>query len=531
MNPDTPHQSESNSLLNALRVLRERWWVVVLSVLTCAGVALAVSLSSTKEYDATARLVFGQSGLASAVSPGTEGFFQFGIDPERDAATNLSLGTSTEVSERARRILGTNTPADDLADQVTIETESGANIMKITARDPDPKVAAAIATAFADAFIQYRQDQIARDAEITRGRLTDQLDKLERGDPKRSSLEDALARVTLITASPTANAEVIDRPAPPSTPAVPRPKRDALVAGILGLALGLVVAFLVDLFDRRVKTTEEFERIYDLRALSTVPRWAAKPGEKGWEAAFEQYRILRNNIPSLALPNHEVKVVMVTSPVLGDGKTTVAANLARAIAVAGQRVALVEADLHRPSLLNHFKDRVGADTGGLSAVLLGRQTLDQVAQAASDPPWDLDVILSGPLPPNSAELLESRRTDEVLRQLTDQYDMVILDAPPLLPVADAQILLDHPMVDACVVVSRAFHTTRRDIRRARAILERHRMSTMGLVITGVTDSVGRQPYGLYRTKGIPKTDDNGQAPALPAPRSDRVRPRQGATPR
>jgi capsular exopolysaccharide synthesis family protein len=174
---------------------------------------------------------------------------------------------------------------------------------------------------------------------------------------------------------------------------------------------------------------------------------------------------------------------MVTSAVPGEGKSTVAAGLARAAALAGQRVILVEADLRRPTFHEQFA--LGDDPRGLTTALVGGAAVRGLLRPALSGMRNLSVLPAGPLPPNSAELLRSAEMASVLRDLAEEADIVILDAPPLLPVADAQVLLDHPQVDACIVVARAFRSTRDEVRRSRAVLERHRLTSVGLVVNGV----------------------------------------------
>jgi capsular exopolysaccharide synthesis family protein len=216
---------------------------------------------------------------------------------------------------------------------------------------------------------------------------------------------------------------------------------------------------------------------------------------------LEPFRILRNGLDFLALGG-DVHIVMVTSAMPGEGKSTVAAGLARAAALAGQRVILVEADLRRPTFHEQFA--LPTDSRGLTNALVSGASARELLQPVLNGMRGLSVLPSGPLPPNSAELLRSAAMDAVLRDLSEDADLVILDAPPLLPVADAQVLLDQPQIDACLVVGRAFKTTRDDVRRARSVLERHRLSNIGLVVNGLRQS--DTSYTYY------DTDDAGTTP-------------------
>jgi len=481
--PDGPR--EAPALLRALNLLRERWWVVALAALVCAGAALAVSLSKEKQYDASSQLLFRKSGLSNAVT-GTS-VNQPSLDPERDSTTNTLLVQSNEVAERVRRALALATPADQLSDKLTVSSESNSDIITVTVRDPNPRRAARLSTAFSDQYVLFRKEQIRSEVadgeRFLRARIN-QLPPDPSADGQRQDLRDALSTVAALGATQTGDVTVVDRAEVPTTASVPTPRRDVIIALLLGLALGVAIAFLLDFLDRRIKTIEAFERIYGLRALASIPQRAfeADSPEKHL-STFEPYRILSNSL-GFASFSREVNVLLVTSASGAEGKTTVAANLARAVALSGQRVILAELDLRRPSFGSQFE----LDTSqGLTTTLMGRRSLDETLRPAAPDMPNLLVLPSGPLPPNTAELLQTRQMSDLLVQLRERSDLVILDAPPLLPVADAQVMLDHPQVDACIIVARAHQTTRDDARRARAIVELHRLAPLGIVVTGVRE--------------------------------------------
>lgn len=145
----------------------------------------------------------------------------------------------------------------------------------------------------------------------------------------------------------------------------------------------------------------------------------------------ESFRVLRTNMQYVEV-DHDQKVFVVSSSLPSEGKTTTAANLAITLALANQRVALVECDLRRPLIAN----RLGLDDGvGTTSVLIGKVHLRDALQKYTD--TDLWVLSSGPIPPNPSELLQSNAMEKLLGQLRDEFDIVILDAPPLLPVTDA----------------------------------------------------------------------------------------------
>lgn len=485
-------EEQSSAFLNARRIVRERWWVILLATLICGGAALGQALTATNQYDATAKLLLRKSSLSTAVI-GTD-IFPSSIDPQRDTTTNILLVTSGEVARAVKQSLGTTESPSALASKVKVASEQNADVVDVTARDRSPAQAARLANAFATQYVAFRRNadrqNILQGEQLLRKRLT----SLAPDDAaNRQQLQAALQKLTTLEAVQTGNADIIERAGVPGSPAAPKPKRDLLLGLLLGLGLGTALAFLLDYIDRRVKTPEEFERLYGLRSLVNIPQTsfrARTPQTRG--PAFEPYRILRSSL-AFAAVDREVRMLLVTSSVLGEGKTTVAVNLARAAALSGEQVVLVEGDLRRPSFHEHFP--IEQAVGGLTnAVIGGGSARDFIQYDVLGIP-NLGVLPSGPLPPSSAEILRSASMGVVLRDLAETAELVIVDAPPLLPVADAQILLDRPEIDSCLIVARSYFAKRDQVRRTRAVLDRHRVAPLGLAVTGLRDTHTYEYYG------------------------------------
>lgn len=500
---------ESPAIVNAFRVLKERWYCIAAAVIVCVAAAAIHDITAQKQYEATSSLLFRDSPLGNAVF-GTD-VFGGSVDPARDAATNVALVKSLPVAGRVKRETGFAGSANDLLGSVSVQSEENTDLVSITATNTDATNAARVANAYAKAFVAYRQEvergNVARGVQL----LQQRLDKLPAdATAQRTQLNDALEKLLALEAVQTANVEIADLAEVPSDPSSPKLKRDVVLAFLLGLVIGVALAFLFDFIDRRVKSVEEFERIYRLRALVGVPQRSFRTTlPRARSAEFEPFRILRSSI-YFAGVERGIKTVLVTSAVPGEGKTTVAINLARAAALSGQRVILIEADLRRPSVAERF----GLDrrAGGLTSALVGGVPVRTLLQAPDDDLGDLLMVLtSGPLPPNPSEMLQSERLHAVLDELTSRADLVVIDSPPLLPVADARILLDRPEVDAAVVVARAFHTKRDIARRARAVLDQRRLDPLGLAVTGLP---GGQAYEYYGASELAElTDHDGSRPA------------------
>jgi capsular exopolysaccharide synthesis family protein len=303
-------------------------------------------------------------------------------------------------------------------------------------------------------------------------------------------------------------ANIISRATAPSSPSGMSLTGTAAIGVLIGLALALALIFLIESLYQRVKSIEEFEREYRLPVLTAVPQSAFLDVPAGKRIdVLEPYRILRTAF-DFAGVTRPVDTILVTSAVAAEGKSTVAVDFAHAIALTGRKVVLVELDLRHPSFLRHFNV---SSARGLTMPLTGSAELQDVIMHPISSLPNLAVLPAGPLPPNPAELLSSQKISELLATLARDADVVIVDAPPLNPVSDAQVLLGNPAIQAVLVVARVGKTNREDVRRARAILDLHQVEPVGIVVTGLRDS-HRYGYGPYTTSEA-KAGSNGRPPA------------------
>lgn len=493
-------RTASSSLETALATLRRRWWALVLVPALLLGIALVYTLTATKQYEATSRLLLRESGVSAALVgvPDTQP-----DDPQREAATNLELIASNAVADRAARRLGER-DAEGLLDAITVSASPDADLVDVTATDTDPRRAAAVANAFAAGFVAFRRETDRATIVDGERQLRRRLEELggEGDAAERRQLEAALQRVIALSVVQTGNVEVVDRASVPGDPASPNLLVNLAVALGVGALLGIALAFLLEALDRRIESSEDLEELYGLTVLAGVPAMPRQPKtDRERAAALEPFRILRNG---LKLPSGEdPRVVVVTSAVPGEGKSTVASGLARATALSGRAVALVEADLRRPTMADRLELR--GNTRGLTTALVGGVPVSQLLRRPLPALGALAVLPSGPLPPNAAELLRSDELGQVLRDLLDEVDLVVLDAPPLLPVADSQVLLDRDDVDAAIVVARTGVTQRDHVRRARLVLDGRRVKNVSLVTNALKDRASRYDYYDTREAGAKGT--------------------------
>jgi capsular exopolysaccharide synthesis family protein len=291
-------------------------------------------------------------------------------------------------------------------------------------------------------------------------------------------------------------------------PIRPNPVQYVAMGGMIGVFFGLAIAYTVHALDRTVSTPEEIEELtgrpvigiipdltksgrsygaYLRKTISKIAEPAAPGALQVWmlahpdSVAAEAFRSLRTSI-MLSKAGGGAKTILITSCVPGEGKTTITSNLAAAFAQHSKRVIIVEADMRRPRMTHVME--VPSDLG-LSNVLTATATMEQAIIRGFQLPT-LDILPAGPQPPNPSELLGSRAFLELLDKLRSEYDLVLLDSPPALLVADPVSMAS--LTDAVVWVSRAGVVTRPYLSRANGLIDRNRMPVIGFVINGVTDN-------------------------------------------
>jgi len=495
-----------------LHILRQRkWWVGAIAALGLAA-SLAFSLTAHKEYSATAQLLvqpsFDTSGTQQPVT-------------QTDVQTELQLVTSAPVQQTVRNRLK-STPG------VSASEVGQTNVMAITAVSGTPSRAALIANVYATAFVHYQTAVASHSLTTAEAQLNSQISSVEleitslRGNTtspeatallnQEAVLKEQLAQMQVSGATDTGAVVLVTPASTPVAPTSPKPVQDALLGLAAGLALGLGVAFLRDSFDDRLTSKEATESAGGAPVLAMtpiVPSWRRKKplvvtvAEPNSPAA-ESYRSLRTSL-QFVRQEQQLRSLVVTSPGAAEGKTATLANLGVVFAQAGERVVLVSCDLRRP--------RIGAFFGldeqaGLTGVLLDERTLEETILPV--PGFDrLSLLPAGPVPSNPAELLDSARARDIFTRLRDQYDLVLIDSPPVLPVTDAAILSRH--ADATLMLAAAGQTRRSDLHRAVEKLDQVGVTILGTVLNKVTRQTGRY-YGYGYTSKYYGTGAHAVAP-------------------
>jgi succinoglycan biosynthesis transport protein ExoP len=498
------------TLRGYLRIVRRgRWWVAAFALLGL-GISLALSLTATKQYAATAQILVQSAGNLGLDSGSGQ------VPTSTDVQTELQLVTGAQVQSRVRAQLGS-------APGVSVAEVGQTNVIALTAISPEPARAAQIANTYASAFVSWSTATSISSLTAAEGQLTKQINAIgtEIGKLPSSSaaqvtalsnqqavLKGQLAQLQVAGTTASTGLELVTPAAVPTSPSSPKPLEDALLGLFAGLILGIGAAFLRDNLDDTLTTGEAVERVGGTTVLATVPMVAswrrnANPvvisvSEPTSQSA-EAYRSLRTSL-QFVRTDGTVRTILVTSPSAGDGKTATVVNLGAVFAQAGARVVLVSCDLRRPGLGQFFAPAGHAE---LSLILSGEQPIDRALSPVPsvDGLWTLG---SREVAANPTELLGGDRMRSLVDDLAKRFDIVLIDSPPVLPVADALILSGY--ADAVVLVVAAGSTRRAELRRAAEKLAQADAPVVGAVLNKATaqDGYGYGYYGGYQPYVVPR---------------------------
>jgi succinoglycan biosynthesis transport protein ExoP len=324
----------------------------------------------------------------------------------------------------------------------------------------------------------YDNIQELRDESIELSKQRLEHDRLQREyEQNKSFLEDMLARSKEADISSTAaanNVRVIEPARPPAAPYSPDLQRTLILAGLLGLAFGVGLVVFLDFLDQTLRTPDQVERYLGLEVLSVLPTLT----EDTTRVLREAFQSLRTAL-ILAARGDGCQVVMVTSAVPEEGKTTVAYNLAKVLATGGSRVLMIDADLRRPRVHQLIKAK---NVSGLTSVVLGERATSEVVHGVPEVP-NLDVITSGPLPPNPPELFGKPSFREMLDEACQRYEWVIIDTPPAASVTDP--VMCARLVDMVLLVVQYAGPKRQLVREAMRLLGRTGVRIAGVLLNKV----------------------------------------------
>jgi capsular exopolysaccharide synthesis family protein len=440
------------------RILRERWKVVALFVVLSTGVAVAITMATPKVYRADAQVFVSSTNANNPLDAAQGAAFV-----QTQVSTYAAIVDSPDVLHAVQRELALKLGDRALKAKISAVAPSAKTLVIIHADDGSPGRAAAIANSAARAFTTTVESY---------------------ANPSGST-------------APTIRLFVTDPAVAPTTPLSPNPVLNIALGVCIGLLLGAALAVARDVLDNRIKDVDLLAKIASSPTMGIIaedPKTerhpiATRAGTRNIRA--ENYRQLRANLQFANVDAHP-RVIAVTSSIPGEGKTTVAINLASTLVEAGFSVCLVDADLRRPSVA---KVLGLLSPVGLTSVLIHQIELAEALQNAGS---SFYVLTSGPTPPNPSEVLASSYVRDVIRSLLDKVDYVVLDTAPLLPVVDGSEVA--ALADGTLVVARYATTTDTHVKRAVEMLARVDAKLLGVVLNRVPAKRNNEyGYTYYRS--------------------------------
>lgn len=507
-----------------------RWaWLIVLCALLAGTSAFIISRQMTPIYEASTTLLIFQAPATSATPDYTSI-----LTSERLAQTYAELLKKKPVLDAVIANLNLDVDAETLRDNMRVTVVRDTQLIVLTLEWVNPETAATIANEMVKVFIEQNEElqasryatsrqsleqelaSIQSDIDATQQRLDDLSDlgnalpgERERLDTLMSEYRStyatvlqSLEQVRLTEAQSTNNLNVVEPAHPNFDPVRPRTTLNTLLAVIVGTMLAVGVAFLMEYLNDRIRSGDEVEQLTGLPVLAAIARIKGIPipaqivsSGGGRSPIAESYRMLRANIEFSAV-DRTIRTLLVTSSSPGEGKSTTVSNLATTMALAGQRVIVVDADLRRPTQHAYFQL---PNEHGLTNALL-REGNDYSDCLLTTNVHNLRVMPSGPLPPNPAELLGSQRMAHLVASLKQQADVIVFDSPPVLSVVDAALLAHS--TDATLMVVQSEATRAGALTRAREQLAQAGVRLIGSVFNKVAKA--RDGYYYYYYYGEDK---------------------------
>jgi capsular exopolysaccharide synthesis family protein len=468
-------------------IWRRRWWLGAM-ILLIPAVVFVVSILLPERYEASTTL---QTRATTAESAAFSSQLSPAAPSVQDAARLVD--TTTVAQEAAEELGETPMDAEELLDEVTAipEADPGvetAQLFTITAQADTPEGAADLANAFAAGLRTVLVRQSLESIDAT-------LESLRSGDTPtrkaaRRQLDEQIQELEAIRASRPASLQIVEPATAPRGPVSPRPLRNTALAVILSVLLAGALVPLLDRLDRHVHDPDELEDLAQARLLAAVPDSAFGRSPGGLER--EAFQTLRTSLMYFNV-DRPITSLLIASPGAGDGKTTVAMNLAGAMARADMDVLLVDADLRASPIAA----RTGASgRHGLASVLLEDVDPGDAIETVELGGVPFRILSGGTAVADPPAVLGSKRFRALLQDLESETDVVIVDTPPILAVSDAIPLLNQ--VSGVLVVGRMEQTTREGFWRAVRVSRSAEGTVLGVVATGVRDEL-RDAYGGYYT--------------------------------
>jgi capsular exopolysaccharide synthesis family protein len=409
-------------LRQLLRTLRRRWkFTVVVFILGLVGAGLVTS-AITPSYKSDARVYI------TASTTGTLDAYNVGIYSAARIASYADLAKDPAVLQRVIKRVGLDMTPGELAPHVTATAVPNTVILQVSVTDSDPQIARELARAESNEIVK----------------LVASLETPTEGTNGEDPVSPIIARLA-------GDASFNANPVSPSLPL------NLAVGGLLGILIGVAGAVLREMFDTSIKSPDDLAEVTDAAIMAVVPfdssvsKHPLISDTEGSSERVEAFRVLRTNLQFVDLDSKR-QMLIISSSVPDEGKTVTATNLAITLAQTGRRVLLLDCDFRKPRVAR----LLGLENSvGLLTILVGRAPLEECIQQHES---GVEFLATGPLPPNPAEILETQSMRDLLGTVRDAYDVVIIDAPPMLPVADPAIIA--PLADGVLLVARHGRTSK-----------------------------------------------------------------------
>lgn len=563
MQPVVVDSDDELDLRHYIDVLWRRKLIIIVVGLLVMGVAAGLSARQDDQYRASASVLLqgneAEQRLGAATDPAAAAYNR--------VETEIGVIQSDVVRAAAAENLG-------FEPGVSVSAVGETDIVRISSVSTDPSRAALVANTYAESYVEWRKNRTVQDLLDAQNTVQAEVDDLEgqlaeleqpveelrnqlfvtESTEEREAIQARIAdveeeistEVDALTSqislyrselsdlqvsqriTRTGGVQIVTPASVPAVPFAPQPLRNAVLGLVVGLMLGVGLAFLFETLDDRVRSKQQLETATGWPTVGLIPVIAgAKKGQpdlvtrdKPSSPTAEAYRTLRTAIQFLSI-ERPLSVIQVTSANSGDGKTATAANLAITMAKTHDRVLLIDADLRRPRIHHEFGL---ANDVGFTSVLLGESAPEDSLHHVG--PEGLIVLPSGPPPPNPSEVLAMRRTRELINRLRSLCDVIIIDSPPVLPVTDPLVISGY--VDGVLLVTDAATARARELGRTRELLEQVSAKVIGITVNRVSADAG-YAYGYGYGYGYAPEDDGDAAGSQSNGASTRSRRRSGTS--
>lgn len=492
----------------ALNVLRRRRVLILSVTLFVAVVVFGLSHLPAKKYQSTASVLFNPTQIGEQLAGITSSATSDTTQALQD--TNVALMQRAEVAQTAATVLGGGFTRNRVKSAVSVYAVGDTNIVNATATAASPALAARIANAYVDSFVSIEATsnrELYSSALSVVTRQLAQIPASQQAGATAVELRTRAASLSLLASLSAAGVQVSQPAIAPDGASSPQPLRYAAIAAVIALLLTIIVAYALEAFATTMQSSQDFEAAYGLPLLGEIPtasdfsaRANASVPASLAEVRPEAFDQVRTHLRYFNV-DARVSAILVTSAVPSDGKSTIARHLAAAAARSGSKVLLIDADMRRPTSAG----RLGVKPEpGLADILIGESDFESAVQQVSvksardeaHPRAAFDVLVAGMPALNAAQLAESKAMRDVVERARADYELVIIDTPPLAAAADAVPLFS--LVDGVVVVARVGHDRRDAVSRAADIITRSGAPALGIIANAIPRSGSDSYYyGTY----------------------------------